>query len=394
MSKKTGEDRLYNSGGGHIYQAYRETRTDFEKLIQDYGRSAGITDFDDPKFRKMFKIQILEIVRFQGDQETTKILANEKEGFWIGFYHAQYREFGQNTAPQGGFLKYLPEISKAELDAAIDKLKYISKQQSPLKILYELIGLKPSQEDSVNKILKATYLHEKNPLMTEIKERQLKFIKDLVEKGYRSGKIAKIFNRLADQELWSISQSISQYKKGGIHKSTISERIKEIYKDIYPNMQAKYICIEITKNRIESLVSQGYASYSDLIIFFPAFQDHQDPSNPQSYKRLKDFVVSHFTGALRGLKNKYSVKPISTKSKLFRSVYFPKALRLIRYYEKNSIAYTQAELFENLDIQLSYHSKLFKRKFGMTFTQYKQFALTGLLPHDLEHQRSKFESYI
>ena len=121
----TGEERLKS----HTSSAFRNdtSTSEFDKFILDSTyKSLSQPNKKKAKslIKKNFKVEILQIVRFQGEWEairkiidqdelqkkikkadrSTEKLANEVEKFWIGWYKTQYEEFGKNIE-EGGSLR-------------------------------------------------------------------------------------------------------------------------------------------------------------------------------------------------------------------------------------------------------------------------------------------------
>ena len=120
----TGEKRFKS----HITSAFgNDKNTEFGNFIIDITNN-GLAQPNKKKakslIKKILKVEILQIVRFQGEWEAirkiidhdelqkkikkadrvTEELANEVEKYWIGWYKTQYEEFGKNIE-EGGSLR-------------------------------------------------------------------------------------------------------------------------------------------------------------------------------------------------------------------------------------------------------------------------------------------------
>lgn len=382
-SMKTAEQRLYGPNG-HFYHAFRNPRTMIEKTLRNYARTLGIDirvqeNYNDPRLKKIFKIEVLRVIKFQGNweqirgiqdqslrekalheaKEKTRELANYYEKFFVGFYHSQFPEFGRSKAQGGDFssLKSFISIDYNKIDNAFEMVKFLSIQNAPYKVLCDLIfpGVDfKSKETTLTHNLEFYFANEIKPFQVEWNKRQDAFIRESFEEGYSSVKIAKMMNEFAQREL-------SQYYKSPISSWGINLRIREIYKNRgFPeNLNPTEIRKIIVKEKLLKFYNDGYTSYNTLFQHFPAFTN---------LARFKDYIVRNYAG-LEGLLQDIN-QLISTQD--FRSV-----VELIRTYEEDDNQYTHTSLWQ---VIFETSKPMFFRTFSLTFEEIKVFALTGLLP--------------
>ena len=260
----------------------RSAFSDFKKIqdIDKYIRSST----SDPKYqpskriariiaKKNFKLETLQIIRFQGNLEKirkikdkklresafneakkiTQKLTNKVEKFWIGRFKTQFKEFGKNIE-EGGKLN--PSVDLYKVDSLFRE-----------GYLPDRIGRRVGLQGNKDSIRKTIIRNVKSNLYPHI------------------------------------------FYPKGIEKPSISfrEGRRIIFKEI-----------------IEDLVKNGYKSYKDMLEVLPGF------GNPNANGRSKWHELKRLTleihGGIEKLNKKYHNKP--------RKEYYRTAIQLIKKHDR------------------------------------------------------------
>ena len=132
---------------GHIKNAFNPKKKDTY-----FGNSIKKNFIIKQAAWKFIRVMILQIIRFQGDINairniekpllkkkeledainSTQQIADNAEKFWIGYYKAQYKEFGRNIE-EGGKENRMLLLNPVKLDEAIRKIMHVRRNKGPFE---------------------------------------------------------------------------------------------------------------------------------------------------------------------------------------------------------------------------------------------------------------------
>lgn len=341
------------------------------------------------QFLRLFKVDILKIVRFQGDlssineidnlydkgiamglaRERTQALADSVERFFIGFYKSQYPEFGRNYLEGGRFVAPTEKriIDYEDLYKALDVSRHLfSRVNKPRENIINLLNsLKKYPFKITREILESNldYYFQDNKITTLLEGMIIKDIVDLAKRYVNIIDIAKILNIRI--------QKIAKFSPQGIKRL-----LKKHFEDItgIRNADIKDIRRYLTSEFIEQLVKSGYSDIKSL---------HSEVWGYQSIDSLGAFIVRELGGIWNLVKKYKSTSSIPrfrigvqlVKSYLARGESITKSKILFDLYD-NYDEFKNIVRREALSKNSGYY---FKRYFGITLDQLINFASTGKL---------------
>ncbi|MFX1489826.1 MAG: hypothetical protein ACFFBI_11800 [Promethearchaeota archaeon] len=246
QSKKTAKKRIYGSGG-HFAKAFSNPKMAIEYTIKKYG-------LNPERAQRLFKVHVLQIVRFQGTNKLTQELANKIESFWIGFFHSQFYEFGRNIEPGGSHVHKSIIISFEKLDKALYKASKLPRvgDINRKKYVYNKLGMKETQNRILDNSIEFWYGFTDARFESAIRFQRFNAIKRLFEKGYKAHYISNEIN--ADRH-------------------DIVNWVEEIYSDKYKELGYKKIRKAVLSEIIINYVSEGHITPESLLTVLPGFQN-------------------------------------------------------------------------------------------------------------------------
>jgi len=344
LTKKTVNERVYGSGG-HFYKAFNNPKTAIEYTIRKYG-------LDPQRAQRLFRVEVLQIVNYQGTKESTQKLANTIEKFWIGFFHSQFYEFGRNIE-SGGSAVYSSIIIPFD---SLDKVLYEASTLPRVgdvrrkSYVYNKLGMKETQNRILDNSIEFWYGFTTNRFENVIRLKRFSIIKNLFEQGYRVAYIANEIN--ADRH-------------------TIVKWIEEdVYKDKYSGVNYKEIRKVVLSEKIKEYVSEGYTTPELLLSVLPGFENCE---------AIKHFVRQNL-GGWNNLIDNFGLK----------ENYWLIAKNLLEQRQREvelgtSSDYTAIEFAQALGsstVHTSAAIKFIRRKLDtdMTWLEIRNFILTNKLP--------------
>jgi len=314
---ETAKERIFH---GHIKNTFdvKKKHTYFENSIK---RNSIIKQVA----RKYIRFKILQIIRFQGDinmirsienpdlkkkelEDTinsTQLLADNAEKFWIGYYKTQYKEFGRNIE-EGGKENRMVLLDPVRLDESIRNIMHLHRSKSPFEKVRE--EMNTTRAILVNNLF---YYYGKS-LKVITHDKILKETKKLFELGYVAKDIA--LKLRLEGELENASKTVSDWIRNEIYNERFPERPK--YRRI-----RDIILSEI----IEQKVEEGCVTIKSLMDTLPGFEVPGETIREKTWE-MKRFIVNNL-GGIKKLNKKHHNKP--------KKDYLPDAIRIIRDYYKS-----------------------------------------------------------
>jgi len=365
----------------HFYSAMDPSKnpnqkTWFENSIAKHG-------FTRKEFAKYFKLEVLQIIRFQGNRdylhtisnlperqrliesavENTEGMADLAEKFWVGFLKSQFQRFGRNTEEGGRHprsFKLIPLVDMADVFETL-KSDFLAISSPRAKAL-ELLQIKHpgTKRNDLENSLK--FYYGTNKITDVLKDMIFEDIDKLFRMYFRAGEITRFLN-------------IKDHKHGTFMKVAVARIIKEKYSHLVPPGTLKkleYIKRVVISEEIISLIKQGFITINDLRAKLPGFKTKGQFTN---------FIRKNL-GGLEKMVEKYqpTIKiPIFKRTKEI----FDTSKKL---GTKFTMSYLLTELSNaglikkfNIGTMLSSPSKYINKIFGTNFNDIKLFCATGKL---------------
>ena len=286
--------------GKSIQQIRQEVRRKYKGLHGELGEYIANFKFKNVnEFMNHISIDVLQIIRYDGNKESTLKKVDHAEKFWIGFFKSQFNEFGLNVE-EGGFNYFIPRkiIPLPDLEAAFHDLIYeygmFYKNQGPRSKLLEILEV--TREDLEPNL---KWFYGTTSIIDILREKILILVKDQFEMGYNPTEI-----------------SVELPLKFGVRPDyAITNMLKEIYEDRIPNianLRINKVRDIILFEKIEEKVREGFVTYKSLLVFFPGLKR----TAQNEINGIKSFVGN--MGGLKNLieKNKpYIIKKLSNIAK-------------------------------------------------------------------------------
>jgi len=309
---------------------------------------------------------VLQIIRYDGNKESTLKRVDQAERFWIGFFKSQFKEFGLNVQ-EGGSNYIIPRkiIPLPDLEAALNDLIYkygmFHKNQGPRDKILEILGvtredLEPNLQWSYGTISVVEIIRGKVKIL----------IKALFEKGYNPTEISvKLPLRFGEM------RTRPDYP--------ITKMIKEIYKNTIPNianLRINEVRDIILSKKIKEKIREGYTTYKSLLVLFPGLRR----TNGRETTGIKQFVLEK----MGGLKN------LIEENKVYiNRILFTAAKHLIIQNQGN-YRYAASNILKDLidmGVLLGYSKGTvngrgpyyFEKILEVSFKEFKKFCLTNRL---------------
>lgn len=344
LTEKSAEERAFGSGG-HFYKAFNNPSTSIEHTIKKYGLNLE-------RARQIFKVEVLQIVKYQGSKEATMELASKIEKFWIGYFHSQFYEFGRNIESGGSDVRESIILQFNILDNALKeacKLPRVGDIQRK-QYVYNRVGLKETQNRILDNSIEFWYRFSECKFENAIRLKRFEIIKILFEQGYKAAYIADEIN--ADRH------------------DVVQWIIEDIYNDRYPGFDYKKIHKAVLSEKIISSVSNGRITPDQIL---------EDLSGLVSVDAVKHHVRQNL-GGWDNLINNYAPKEdywIIAKSLLEHR---QNEIKLGRASDYTAVEFAQA-LGSNT-VHTSSAIKFIKRKLNtdMTWIEIRTYILSGVLP--------------
>jgi len=288
--------------------------------------------------RNLFKVEVLQIIKFQGDEKITQELANEIESFWIGYYHTQFDEFGWNLLPGGQDYHGNPieRIIKepVEFENLIEQSIFIKWQDGPL----EFIARHYRCNDST--VYEACYYwFGKN--YREIRYDKIKrHLELLMLEGYKSPDVRSYFK--LPKGVWAPGRIFNSW-------------CEEIYGEGIKFNEKKN---ELLKEKFAGLIRFGYISVQELEPFFAGLG-----------KKGIEYFLGRYMGGLKKSKFELFFRPRAEQF-LKMGIINQKELLLRLGFIETKIG----SFYYGGDVYLKmYPSTLINKIFGMDFESAKRF---------------------
>ncbi|KKN48414.1 hypothetical protein LCGC14_0653110 [marine sediment metagenome] len=247
LSTKSAEERTYGNGG-HFYKAFSNPQTAMEYTIRKYGVNRE-------RAEKIFKLEVIQIIKYQGSEKLTMELANKVETFWIGFFHSNFYEFGRNIEPGGSDVHESIIIPFDQLDTALFEASKLPRVGDIRResYVFKKLDMKETQQRILDNSIEFWYGFTKDKFINAIKLKRLEIIKDLFEKGFKAAYISKEINA---------------------ERHDIVEWIEdEIYKD--RNLDYRRLRDQILTEKIIKYVAEGHITPGQILSVLPGFINTQ-----------------------------------------------------------------------------------------------------------------------
>jgi len=345
QTKRSTYERVYGTSGSHFIRAFTNPNCAIEHTIKRYG-------LNPVRAKKIFKINVLEIIPFQGSRKFTRKLANALEKFWIGFFHSQFYEFGRNIESGGSNVYKSIILPFAPLDEALYAASFLPRSGDFERRLYvcEKVGLRKTQNRILNNSLEFWYGFKSNRFIKALRLKRFEIIQNLVEQGYNVAYISKEIN--ADRH------------------DVVKWIENEIYRENYPDLPYKEIRKKVLAKSIIRYIRKGFTTPELLLKVFAGFQNTD---------AIKHFIRQNL-GGWNNLINNYAPE---TDFWSIAKILLEKRKKKCELGESSE--YTAVEFAHDLGSSANHTLaaiKYIKRKLNikMTWLEIKNYLLYGKIP--------------